>query len=206
MTKFWSTYQILMIFLLLLFVMPFSQTMAQDNTSEAKNQSQLLEERLMMNLNENQQNPFENRDNNSIRVPNRFKRTASQQLGEGQNMAFDEQGNYVHLDIDGNDNAVEAIQNGSQNRIDVGIYANQVEAFYMQQGNRNVIQDEIRANGKAVNITQGASAQMNGMREIYQYGNNLGILNQGMQTTPMIINQRGTGMKIKITESPMYQK
>jgi len=195
-----------MIFLLLLFVMPFNHAMAQDDAGKDKEQTQLLEERLMMSLNESQQDPFENRDNNSIRVPNRFKRTASQQLGEGQNMAFDEQGNYIRLDIDGNENTVEAIQNGSQNRIDVGIYANQVEAFYMQQGNRNVIQDEIHTNGKAANITQGTAAQMNGMREIYQFGNDLGILNQGMQATPMIINQRGSGMKIQITEAPIYRK
>jgi hypothetical protein len=99
-------------------------------------------------------------------------------------------GNYINLEMNGKYNNVETMQQGKKNIMKLDIDANYSKGNkYQQIGNKNYIADRVSGNGIH--------------HEIYQEGDNLAVQNQGMQTIPMIINQRGQGMHIRITGSPL---
>lgn len=102
--------------------------------------------------------------------------------------------NYLYLLMDGKHNNMQATQNGRDNIMDIGVYGNSNEGIYHQQGNLNYIFDRIGSPGNPVSGQQ---------HEIYQQGKELGVMKRGIQTIPMIINQRGRGMKIQIQGSPV---
>ena len=124
---------------------------------------------------------------------------------EKDKLAAEGNGNYIQLDMYGQNNQVDATQIGSGNVMDLGVRGQNIDATYQQQGDDNYIYDRVVGQGKAPAAT---SSPMNSgqslQRKIYQQGENLGIYNQGQQTTPMIIRQRGQDMKIKIEGSPLY--
>ena len=126
---------------------------------------------------------------NLSRTPHLFtqidKKTMAFLLDHNQKEARQESQNYLYLSVQGDHNAIAAIQRGGRgNFMNLGVEGNSNVANYLQQGNDNYIYDRVVGNDK--------------YREIKQYGYGHGIYNQGMQTIPMIIEQRGRGMKIKI--------
>ena len=189
MTKFWNTYQILMIFLLLSIVLPLNKLNAQE--SQDNKQVKLYEEQVLMNLDQSYDNPFANNNGNSAQLKNRFRRRAQNSNKDTEEWAFDGTGNYINLKMTGKGNQAYATQKeGTGNFLDLEIHGKENVGQYLQEGNNNILVDKIAGN--------------NIRREVYQDGNDLGLFNQGMQSTPMIINQRGSGMKIKITETPIH--
>lgn len=210
MKRFWNTPRILMVFLLLLFVLP-NGIKAQDNkisnNSQNDSKSAKIERSLLMN--EVPEYSFDNSNGNEVtNLPDHFimnQEASSFIQNEKQKLATDGNGNYIELDMYGQNNQVDATQIGSGNVMDLGVRGQNIDATYQQLGDDNYIYDRVVAEG------EGSIAAFNGMnsgqglqREIYQEGENLGIYNQGQQTTPMIIKQRGQGMKIKIEGSPLY--
>ena len=97
--------------------------------------------------------------------------------------------------MEGDNNSAEATQEplpgeyyGTGNLMNIEIAGNRNTARYHQQGSNNYIEDYVIGNDI--------------YREINQTGNQLGIINQGRQSTPMIINQWGQGTKIIINGPP----
>ena len=210
MTKSWKTYQILMIFLLLWFIMPGKNLQAQH-----------------MPLSGNSNNPFSDENNVTTTIPeqpdqniynssrNEFNIVDGQKLAEDfgyfQWIATNTQGymqekrgeysvaeneNFIRLYMEGIYNTVNATQKqGEGNFMYVDIYGNSNEGNYLQVGSDNFIYDQI---GTQQNPQNGV------YREINQYGKGLGIENTGNPTTHMIINQWGQDMKLQITESPIH--
>lgn len=212
MTKFWKTYQILMVFLLLWFVMPIASVQAQQEESYMMPVTTVF--------------PFENGGNqglasipdppavNQVDVANHqfdivdgealagdygyFHWTATSTatyMAEKRTMyGLQEDENYIRLFTDGENNQFFANQeNGHGNIMDVNIYGNANDAHYLQYGSDNFIYDQIGEMGSPVNGVY---------REINQYGSGLGIHNQGIPDLDMIINQWGNDMKLLITHSP----
>ena len=110
-------------------------------------------------------------------------------------LSVGEDENYIKLLMNGSNNGVEATQQGKGNIMELEINASNAQGnIYQQSGNYNYIADKISQNGVH--------------HEIYQFGDGLGVQtygeNGGMQTTPMIINQRGEGMQLHITQNPLH--
>jgi hypothetical protein len=106
--------------------------------------------------------------------------------------------NYIQLLINGNYNSATVMQGqGKGNIMNLGFYGNSNTGVYFQQGKNNYIFDR---------IGRGGSPVYDVYHEIRQIGSGHAVENNGMQTIPLIINQknRGTlpGMKIKINGSP----
>ena len=181
MTKFWTTYRILMIFLLVSLVMPLNQLKAQENKKDShRDETAYYEEQLLMNLETSQAYDFDE-GYNKRDVPYGYKQTNPSTF-RGPN-------NYIQLKMKGSGNEATAKQlSGRGNIMDIYIEGNDNAALYRQKGNNNIIMDEIIGNHL--------------YREINQYGDEFWIYNEGMQSIPMIINQRGRGMKITITGPP----
>lgn len=178
MTKFWRTHRILMIFLLVSLVMPLNQLRAQAAGNNNQNdETAYYEEQLLMNLETSQAYDFEE-NSNTRDVPNEYYQTDP--------FTFQGTGNYIRLNMSGSGNDATALQQyGKGNVMDLNIEGEDNVGRYLQEGSHNYIIDGITGNDI--------------YREINQYGNQLGIYNQGMQSIPMIINQKGEGMKITIT-------
>ena len=210
MTKFWNTYQILMVFLLLLFVIPDGVN-AQDNqissNSKADSKSAQIETSLLMT--KVPEYPFDNHNGKEINnLPSKFRmnaRTSRWMKNDKQKLSAEGNGNHIQLDMYGQNNQVDATQIGSGNVMDLGVRGQNIDATYQQQGDDNYIYDRVVSHGEAsIAAFNGMNSGQSLQREIYQEGTNLGIYNQGQQATPMIIKQRGQGMKIKIEGSPLY--
>lgn len=210
MTKSWKTYQILMIFLLLWFVMPGKSLQAQH-----------------MPLSGSSNNPFSNGNNVTTTIPEQPDQNSyvlsnnEYNIVDGEELAGNfgyfkwiatntqdymeekrgeysvaENENFIRLYVDGSYNTANATQKqGEGNFMNVEIYGNSNEGKYLQVGSNNYIYDQI---GTQENPKYGVS------REINQYGSGLGIENTGNPTTDMIINQWGQDMKLQITESPIH--
>ena len=210
MKRFWNTPRILMVFLLLLFVLPdgmkaqenkISNNSQNDSKSAAETEKSLL-------MNEVPEYSFDNSNEATGNLPEHFvmnTEASSFIQDEKHKLATDGNGNYIELDMYGQNNQVDATQIGSGNVMDLGVRGQNIDATYQQQGNDNYIYDRVAAEGE-VSIAEfkGMNSGQSFQREIYQQGQNLGIYNQGQQATPMIIKQRGQGMKIKIEGSPLY--
>jgi len=109
--------------------------------------------------------------------------------------SVEENGNAIALYMEGTDNTASAVQSqGSGNIMNLGIYGNSNTGDYRQQGSNNYIFDRI---GSQENPASGVT------HEIHQVGSNLGTINQGIQTIPMIIRQQGRGMQLHISGSPL---
>ena len=181
-----KTYKLLMVFLPLLLVMPVHLD-AQENNS--KSQVQHYEEQLLRNLGENLSFHLNGEGRNSLNLPDHVRSRTTGPGSESRQWAGDENQNGIYLFMAGSENEASAIQqNGTGNQMVLGITGHQNIAEYLQQGSNNYLFDRVSGNGI--------------YREITQSGNELGIYNQGMQSIPMIINQRGQGMKINITGPP----
>lgn len=171
-------HQILVIFLLVSFA-SLQQAKGQETNSRTVNtedETARYEDELLMNLNTNNATNFRF-DENTLDVP--------QSELERMSYSAERSENYIQLQMNGSGNEAEATQEeGTGNYMDLGIQGDDNVARYLQQGSNNYIMD--RVIGSDI------------YREINQYGSQLGIYNLGRQSTPMIINQRGAGMKIII--------
>ena len=177
------TYKPLMVFLLLSLVLPV-HLYAQENNS--KSPVQHYEEQLLMNLGENLSFQLNGEGRNSLNLPDHVRSRAMSSGSESRQWAGGENQNEIFLFMAGSENEVTATQqDGTGNHMVLGITGHQNIAEYQQQGSNNYLFDRVTGNGI--------------YREISQSGNELGIYNEGMQSIPMIINQRGRGMKITIT-------
>jgi len=181
MAKSWNTSRILMIFLLVSLVMPLKSIKAQETDNKSRqDETAYYEEQLLMNLETSQAYDFDETYNNRD-VPNAYQKTDPYTYLGAENT--------IKLQMDGSGNEATARQfDGRGNVMDIDIQGDDNVAFYRQAGNNNYIMDEIIGN--------------NLYREINQNGDGFWIYNQGMQSIPMIINQQGQGMKIRITGPP----
>gem|GEM_PF-1359079 len=119
----------------------------------------------------------------------RFELGLSESMAKKRNkFSVTEEQNFIKLMMNGSNNKIAATQDGKNNIMNLGVVGNSNSATYKQFGSNNYIKDRIVGDNKH--------------REVVQEGDKLGIYNQGMQTIPMIIKQRGQGMKIRITGSP----
>ncbi|MFO8234591.1 MAG: hypothetical protein R6U04_04190 [Bacteroidales bacterium] len=183
-----NKYYALMIFLLTFLVL-LPQMEAYSQNIKSKKEVQQHEEQLMMQLDDNKGYEFNNEGDNTIDVPNNFEWSRSFIEQERNKFGLNDNENYIQLYINGNNNISTAEQsNGKGNIIDLGIDGNGNSGYYRQQGHENYIYDRI--DGYNLSHT------------IEQYGNGLGIYNEGMQNLPLTINQKGEGVKMKITNSP----
>ncbi len=210
MTKFWNIPRILMVFLLLLFVLP-DGIKAQENkiSSNSKDDSKSAKIERSLLMNNVPEHSFDNRNNQQANnLPAHFIMNEEANAfiqNEKDKLAAEGNGNYIQLDMYGQNNQVDATQFGSGNVMDLGVKGQNIDATYQQQGNDNYIYDRVVAQGEAsIAAFNGMNSGQGLQRQIYQEGTNLGIYNQGQQATPMIIKQRGQGMKIKIQGSPLY--
>jgi len=96
--------------------------------------------------------------------------------------------NYSKIEATGFDNNSELIQQGNKNYYKLEITGNSNTTKATQVGNENYLEDLILGN--------------NIYHETIQVGHGNAIYNQGLQTTPMIIQQKGVNMKIKIKSIP----
>ena len=190
MTEFWNTYKILMVFLLLSFALPVNQLMGQPETSGGSETNALTsadyEHELLMNLEMGSAYDFQNDDNTTIIPESQY---------ESEDYSANRTQNEINLLMEGDNNSAEATQEplpgeyyGTGNLMNIEIDGNRNTARYHQQGSNNYIEDYVIGNDI--------------YREINQTGNQLGIINQGRQSTPMIINQWGQGTKIIINGPP----
>jgi len=109
-------------------------------------------------------------------------------------LSVQENQNYIRLIMHGDNNTATATQEGGKgNVMDLGIYGNNNEGLYLQQGKDNYIFDRIGTQGSPVNGVH---------HEIKQFGEGHAIENRGMQTIPLIINQQGEGMRMQIKGRP----
>jgi hypothetical protein len=76
----------------------------------------------------------------------------------------------------------------------LGIYGNSNSGDYLQKGSNNYIYDRI---GSQENPVSGVS------HKIHQVGSGHSTINQGIQTIPMIIRQKGPGMHLQISGAPL---
>ncbi len=181
---------ILVIFLLLCFVLPGGQMIAQDGgympIKEIEGES-----------NENGDGPYIAKEGDPV-LPDElnlgnygalfpvdaFKKVLSDEVSNSRE-ELGENENRIKLLMSGKGNNVTTTQKGRGNMMDLGVDGNSNKGLYVQDGNKNYIFDRIVGNNQS--------------REIIQEGDGNAIENRGMQTTPMIIKQRGKGMKLKIT-------
>lgn len=171
-----------MVFLVMLLVLPLNKVYSQKQAQ--------LENELLQQFNNTYD--FNNEGDNSVTLPDNYF-TEGQALIDGKRAEYESQEhqNYLQIYMDGNDNNVTATQeNGVGNIMDIGVDGNDNTGMYRQQGSRNYIYDRFDGNGIE--------------HEINQYGNDLGIYNEGMQALPMKITQQGQGMKLKITGPTNY--
>jgi hypothetical protein len=174
-----------MVFLIILFAGTLNST-AQHARSIT--QSQQYEEELLMQYSSN--NALVSETENYIDLDPSLYEDATA-LINSERQKFPNNGNYVQILIHGNSNYVQSTQKqGVGNIMDLGIQGNSNNGTYLQQGSNNYIYDRI-------NHSSGIS------HEINQQGNGLGIYNEGMQTIPLIINQKGQDMKLKINGPPL---
>lgn len=176
---------LLMVFLLLFLAVPVKDTFAQDVKS--KKEVQQYEEQLLMQLNANNFD-FTNENNNAVNLPGNTEWNADFINQKRSKFGISENENHIQLYINGNNNNSTAAQNGKGNIMDLGIDGDGNSGYYLQQGHENYISDRI----DGYNLSH----------QIEQFGNGLGIYNEGMQNLPLIINQKGQGMKLKITGPP----
>ena len=191
-----KTYPILMIFLIFWFALPVAlygqdyMPVTKVHSFDQNETSGDEQDRLDKNTSNFTLSGFSKKvvSNTSFTPPvsNRFKKNLM--TGKGVNAVLKDE-NLINLYMNGNNNNVNATQEGGKNNImNLGVVGNSNSATYKQFGSNNYIKDRIVGDNKH--------------REVVQEGDKLGIYNQGMQTIPMIIKQRGQGMKIRITGSP----
>ncbi|MFP3861206.1 MAG: hypothetical protein ACLFUW_10320, partial [Bacteroidales bacterium] len=154
---------------------------------KSKKEVQQYEEQLLMQLNANNYD-FDN-ENNAVNLPENIERSADFINQKRSEFEIAENENHIQLYINGNNNNSTAAQNGKGNIMDLGIDGDGNSGDYLQEGNENYIFDRIKDN--------------NLNHQIEQFGNGLGIYNEGRQELPLIINQKGQGMKMKITGPPL---
>ena len=179
-----KTYYFLMIFLLIWFVVPTKQLFAQPNNSELQ---QVIEQQILDNL------PAGNAyglNGINIELPGYLDESDDLE-NRRRNLLDGKDGNYVSLYMKGNHNNVTARQEeGKGNVMGILIDGDKNNLNYHQSGSNNYLLDAVVGN--------------NHQYEISQSGNALGLHLQGPQTIPnMIINQKGHGMKLKITGRPL---
>ncbi|MFP4449257.1 MAG: hypothetical protein ACLFPH_11030, partial [Bacteroidales bacterium] len=165
-------------------LLPQMKVHAQDVKS--KKEVQQYEEQLLMQLNANNYDFYN--ENNAVNLPENIERSADFINQKRSEFGIAENENHIQLYINGNNNNSTAEQNGKGNIMDLGIDGNNNSGDYLQQGHENYIFDRIKGNDLS--------------HQIEQFGNGLGIYNEGMQELPLIINQKGQGMKMKITGQP----
>ena len=179
-----------MVFLLLSFALPVNQLMGQPVTTGESETNALTsadyEHELLMNLEMGSAYDFQNDDNTTIIPESQY---------ESEDYSANRTQNEINLLMEGDNNSAEATQEplpgayyGTGNLMNIEIYGNRNTARYHQQGSNNYIEDYVIGDDI--------------YREINQTGNQLGIINQGRQSTPMIINQWGQGTKIIINGPP----
>ena len=174
-----NKYYALMIFLLMLLVLPLNKVYSQKQAQ--------LENELLQQFNTYE---FNNGGDNSVTLPDNYF-VEDRELIDSKRAEYESQEhqNYLQIYMDGDNNNVTAAQeNGVGNIMDIGIDGSNNTGAYSQQGNKNYIYD--RFDGYGIE------------HEINQFGNDLGIYNEGMQALPMKITQQGQGMKLKITGPP----
>jgi hypothetical protein len=185
-----KTYYFLMIFLLIWFVVPLKQLYAQQENSQKMQPQEVIEQQILDHLRAG--NAY-GQQGNTIELSGYLD--ASSELNSRREELLDgKNGNYVNLVMDGNSNYVTAKQEkGTGNAMEIEIDGNYNNLNYLQQGNNNYLYDGVFGDYMDYSITQ--------------TGNELGLYLQGQQTIPnMIINQRGNGMKLRITGSPPIKK
>jgi len=169
----------LMIFSLLCFVFSVDNVIAQDSNR----QTEAFEQQVLNNLIYGNQYDLSN-ESNSLTLPEKARR-ADQLSERNKQVSSRPNQNYIQLQMNGNQNQLEAEQiQGRNNYMDLGIDGNANQGKYLQQGNNNFIHDRISGEG----VTH----------EIQQFGNGLGIYNQGMPSLPMKIRQQGKGTQLLI--------
>ena len=191
-----KTYRILVIFLLLGFVMPVGSLLAQSGYMSI--------EEIEKGSDESTSNgaPYLVEKGNPVSVPDNDYQSPPNglinnppfdvNLAQKRNVFTSESGNYINLTMNGIDNSIETMQHGKKNIMELEIDADHSTGnVYHQIGNNNYIADKISEDGVH--------------HEYYQEGNNLAVQNRGMQTIPMVTNQRGYGMQLRITSSPPRQ-
>jgi len=130
-----------------------------------------------------------NNQDNGLELPPNFARSAEFIAQKRKERSGAQNRNYIRLFTKGQNNHVTATQEqGTNNIMDLGVRGYRNQGDYLQKGNENYIYDRIK--GSDIPHT------------IHQEGNNLGIYNQGMQSLPLIIRQKGAGMKLRITGGP----
>jgi len=214
--KFFSvlTYRFLMIFLLLGFGLCFGELQAQEaegkmmpvnrtfafegdqshakrleKSTEANNAAEQGFELVSVRFNKASTEGLENAGLSDIAIIRQYFSAASSR------QTVQENGNAIRLYMEGTGNTASAIQSqGSGNIMNLGIYGNANKGDYLQKGSNNYIFDRI---GNQKNPVSGVT------HKIHQVGSNLGTVNQGIQTIPMRIEQRGPGMWLHIRGSPL---
>ena len=187
-----------MFFLLLWLVMPIDDSFSQKYMAVSKTfHFEQAATKSSSNTNSHEGNisvPISNQYelnnlNNGTELPANFIRKAEFISDKRKQSTYQKAENYLQLSMDGMDNDVVATQkNGSNNIMNLGVAGNRNTGNYLQNGSKNYIYDRIKGNEIR--------------HEISQKGNQLGIHNQGMQKLPLIIEQRGTGMKLLIKGGP----
>jgi hypothetical protein len=213
--KFFSvlTYRFLMIFLLLGFgmsigklqaqeaednMMPVTQTFAfegvqihpnQDGpSSEANVATAQGFEMVSVRFNKTSTKGLENAGLSDMAI-------AQQYFSAGSSQPTEENGNTIRLYMEGTGNTASAVQSqGNGNIMKLGIYGNSNSGDYLQKGSNNYIYDRI---GSQENPVSGVS------HKIHQVGSGHSTINQGIQTIPMIIRQKGPGMHLQISGAPL---
>jgi hypothetical protein len=110
-------------------------------------------------------------------------------------LSVQENENYIQLLINGEQNTATAIQNqGKGNFMDLEIYGKDNHGVYFQLGNDNYIFDRIGTP---------TISQYEVYNEIIQFGTGNAVEKESLQTMPLIIRQRGEGMKLKIGDNPL---
>jgi len=179
-----KTYYFLMIFLLFWFVVPTKQLYAQQENSKKQQSQEVIEQQILNHLRAG--NAY-GQNGNTIELPGFFDETSEYRRKE---LLDGKKGNYVSLAMDGEGNNVTAEQKGTGNAMEVLIDGNDNSLNYLQQGHNLYLKDEVLGNNYDYSIKQ--------------TGSELGLYLKGQQTIPnMIINQRGHGMKLRITGIPL---
>jgi len=146
-----KTFYFLMIFLLFWFVIPLKQLYAQQENNNKRQSQEAIEQQILDHLRAG--NAY-GQNGNTIELTGYLDASSElnsrrEELLEGKN------GNYVSLVMEGNQNNVTAQQeNGTGNAMEINIYGNNNNLDYLQQGSNNYLYDGVIGNNKDHSITQ----------------------------------------------------
>lgn len=172
--------KILMIFSLFCCVFSVDRAYAQDDKHR---EAETYEQQVLSNLEYGSQYDLSS-ESNSLTMGEKYRRI-DRFSGRNKQVSSRSNQNDIQLQMNGNQNQVRAEQiQGKNNYMDLGVDGTSNQGRYLQEGSNNFIYDRISGEG----VT----------REIQQFGNELGIYNQGLPTLPMKIQQRGKAMRLLI--------